>query len=59
MSLELLIVIIALSLLIQGFFAGSEIALISCDKVKMKLLADRGSKSAKLVMSAFAEVERL
>jgi CBS domain containing-hemolysin-like protein len=58
LSLELLIVIIALSLLIQGFFAGSEIALISCDKVRMKVLADRGSKSAKLVMSAFSEVER-
>ncbi len=58
MSLELLIVIVALSLLIQGFFAGSEIALISCDKVKMKVLADQGSKSAKLVMSAFSEIER-
>ncbi len=58
MSLELLIVIVALSLLIQGFFAGSEIALISCDKVKMKALADRGSKRAQLVMSAFSEIER-
>ncbi len=57
MSLELLIVIIAISLLIQGFFAGTEIALISCDKVKMKVLADGGSKGAKLVMSAYSEIE--
>lgn len=58
MSLEILIVIVVVSLVIQGFFAGSEIALISCDKVKMKVLADQGSKSAKLVMSAFSEIER-
>jgi Mg2+/Co2+ transporter CorB len=36
----------------------AEIALISCDKVKMKLLADRGSNSAKLVMNAFSEIDR-
>ena len=58
MSLEIVIGIIAFSLLLQGFFAGSEIALISCDKIKIKALADQGSKSAKLVMSAFSEVER-
>ena len=54
MSLEILIVIVALSLLIQGFFAGSEIALISCDKVKMKVLAETLKKKTKLVMSAFS-----
>lgn len=58
MSLEIVVIIICLTLLLQAFFAGSEIALISCDKVKMKALADGGSKSAKLVMSAFSEVER-
>ncbi len=58
MSLELVIGIIVFSLLLQGFFAGSEIALISCDKIKIKALADKGSKSARLVMSAFAEIER-
>jgi putative hemolysin len=58
LSLELVVFIVVLSLIFQGFFAGSEIALISCDKVKMKVLADQGSKSAKLVVSAFAEIER-
>ncbi len=58
MSLEIVVLIIAVSLLVQGFFAGSEIALVSCDKVKMKSLADAGSKRAKLVMSAFGEIER-
>ncbi|MEQ9620058.1 MAG: hemolysin family protein [Deltaproteobacteria bacterium] len=57
MSLEIVIGIIVFSLFLQGFFAGSEIALISCDKIKIKALADQGSKSAQLVMSAFSEVE--
>lgn len=58
MSLEIVIVIVAVSLIVQGFFAGSEIALVSCDKIKLKSLADRGSQSAKLVMNAFSEIER-
>ena len=58
MSLEKVIAIGAVSLVVQGFFAGSEIALVSCDKIKLKSLADGGSQSAKLVMNAFSEIER-
>lgn len=58
MSLEIVVLIIGVSLLLQGFFAGSEIALISCDKVKIKSLADSGSRSAKLVMNSYARVEQ-
>ena len=58
MSLEIVIAIVAVSLVVQGFFAGSEIALVSCDKIKLKSLADSGSQSAKLVMKAFSEIER-
>ena len=58
MSLEVVIAIIVVSLILQAFFAGSEIALISCDKIKMRSLAEGGSKSAKLVLSAFDQVER-
>lgn len=58
MSLEIVIAIVAVSLVVQGFFAGSEIALVSCDKIKLKSLADGGSQSAKLVMNAFSEIER-
>ena len=58
MSLEIVIAVILISLILQAFFAGSEIALISCDKVKMKALADEGSNSAKLVLSAFDQVEQ-
>ena len=58
MSLEIVIAIIIISLILQAFFAGSEIALISCDKVKMRSLAEEGSKSAKLVLSAFDQIEQ-
>lgn len=58
MSLELVVTVIVITLILQGFFAGSEIALISCDKVKMKLLADSGSRGAKLVLVSFSQIER-
>lgn len=58
MSLEIVIAVVAVALLVQAFFAGAEIALISCDKIKLKTLADSGSQSAKLVMGAFSEIER-
>jgi len=58
MSLEVVISIIVVSLILQAFFAGSEIALISCDKVKMRSLAEEGSKNAQLVLSAINQVER-
>jgi len=57
MSLEVVIAIIVISLILQAFFAGSEIALISCDRVKIRSLAEEGSKSARLVLSAFNQVE--
>ncbi len=58
MSLEFVIIITAVFLLLQAFFAGSEIALVSCDKIKIRALADGGSKRAKLVLQSFQEIER-
>ncbi len=58
MSLELTVAVIGLCLALQAFFAGTEIALVSCDKVKMRALADGGSRSAALVLKAYDEIER-
>jgi putative hemolysin len=58
MSLEIVILIVALCLALQAFFAGSEIAIVSCDKIKMKELAEEGSRSASLVLTSFVEIER-
>lgn len=58
MSLELVVLIIFVCLVLQAFFAGSEISLISCDKVKVKALADQGSKRAQLVINSVRNIER-
>jgi putative hemolysin len=58
MSLEIVILVVVICLLLQAFFAGSEIAIVSCDKVKMKALAEKGSTSAKLVLDSFLKIER-
>ncbi len=58
MSLEFVVIITAIFLLFQAFFAGTEIALVSCDKIKMRALADGGSNSAKLVLKSFLDIER-
>ncbi len=36
-------------LLVEGFFSGSEIAIIACDKMKIRNDASRGSRGARLV----------
>ncbi len=58
MSLEIVIAIIAICLLLQAFFAGSEIALISCDKAHITSLADSGSKKARMVLESFVDIEK-
>lgn len=58
MSLEIVIAIIAICLLLQAFFAGSEIALISCDKAHITSLAGSGSKKARMVLESFVDIEK-
>ena len=57
MSIELVVFLIFLFLVLQAFFAGSEIALISCDKIKMRSLAEDGSAPAGLVLDAHSKIE--
>ena len=57
MSVELVVLLIFLFLILQAFFAGSEIALISCDKIKMRSLAEEGSAAAGLVLDAHSKIE--
>ena len=44
-------------MLLQGFFSGSEIALVNADKFKMKHLASTGHKGAQLFMRMFQRPE--
>jgi len=40
-------------LLLKGFFSGSEIALVNCDKLKLHHKANQGNKGAQLVLKLF------
>jgi CBS domain containing-hemolysin-like protein len=55
-SLLILVVMVPLMLL-QGFFSGSEIALVNADKFKMKHLASNGHRGARLFMKMFQRPE--
>ena len=57
MPLDLVAASVFLLLVLQAFFAGSEIALISCDKIRMRALAEGGSRSAAMVLDAYSRIE--
>jgi CBS domain containing-hemolysin-like protein len=46
-------------LLLQGFFSGSEIALVNADRLKLRHLAGRGRRGARLVLKMFQRPEVL
>ncbi len=50
MNWGVVIGIVVLCLLAEGFFAGSELALVACNKLRMQQRADAGSKKAKAVL---------
>ena len=52
MILGLLLLVVIL-LLLKGFFSGSEIALVNCDKVKLTARSNQGDRGAKLVLDLF------
>jgi putative hemolysin len=51
--ISLLILAIVILLLLKGFFSGSEIALVNCDKVKLNARANQGHNGAKSVLRLF------
>ncbi|MFT5584547.1 MAG: putative hemolysin [Cognaticolwellia sp.] len=52
-------IIVAICLVTEGFFSGSEIAVVSADRLKLKTQAEQGSRGAKLALSLLAKPERL
>jgi putative hemolysin len=51
MNIAVLILINILLIVINAFFAAAEIALVSANEVKLKLLADQGDRRARRVLS--------
>ena len=53
MDLLIIFLVMALLLLLKGFFSGSEIALVNSDKFKMHHKANQGHRGAKLLLKLF------
>lgn len=56
---ELILALVPILLLVEGFFSGSEIALLSVDKLKLKAMANSGSRRAKLALELSSHPERV
>ncbi len=50
MSLLFVIVVLVVCLLLEGFFSGSEIAVVNADKYKLALATDAGSQRARMAL---------
>lgn len=57
MTVILVLLLIVLLLLLKGFFSGSEIALVNCDKVKLNARANQGDKGARKVLHLYKTPE--
>ena len=58
MNIILGIIIVILCILLEGFFAGSEIGFISCNRIRMSNLAGNRNKRAKTVISFLDDPEK-
>lgn len=59
METLLIILVMALLLLLQGFFSGSEIALVHADKLKLQHRANKGHPGSKLLLKLYQKPEVL
>ena len=59
MDILFIILAMVLLLLLQGFFSGSEIALVHADRLKLQHLANKGHRGAALVLKLFRKPEVL
>ncbi|MFC1589130.1 hemolysin family protein [Pseudomonadota bacterium] len=59
--MEIILIILAMValLVLQGFFSGSEIALVHADRLKLHHLANKGHRGAALVLKLFRKPEVL
>ena len=59
MDIVTTLLIIALCLLLEGFFSGSEIGVVSADQIKLRHKAAKGSKGARLALKMLEKPEWL
>jgi CBS domain containing-hemolysin-like protein len=59
MEVSTTLLVILICLLLEGFFSGSEIAVVSADQLKLRHRAAKGSKGAKLALKMLEKPEWL
>lgn len=59
MEIVSLLLLVTIFLLSEGFFSGSEIAIISSNRIRIKILADQGIRRASLIQKLLKKPERL
>jgi putative hemolysin len=59
MNVLLTIILIFIFLVIEGFFSGSEIGVVSADQIKLRHEAAKGSRGAKLALDMLKKPEWL
>ena len=59
MDLTTTLILVCAGILLEGFFSGSEIAMIAINKIKMKQKADEGNSSAQTVLDLLQNPEKL
>jgi len=59
MDIVLIVMAMVALLLLQGFFSGSEIALVHADRLKLQHLANKGHRGAALILKLFHKPEVL
>lgn len=59
MEIMLILGAMVVLLLLQGFFSGSEIALINADKLRLRHMANSGHKGAQLLIKLFKHPETI
>ena len=57
MNIEILALISAIAFLLAAFFAGSETAIIASDRIRLRHLADKGDRRAKLLLKYIGNPE--
>ena len=55
----LTLLVMAICLFAEGFFSGSEIGVVSADRIKLRTDAAKGSRGAKLALKMLAKPEWL
>jgi len=53
------VIVVAAGVLGSAFFAGVEIGLVSCDRIRLRYLSERGDRRARLLLNRLIHPERL